>query len=980
MAVSRMQDRAGIDRMTEALAALLGPGRVAREPLAAGRFLRPGMQAPGLVAVKPADTEEVRRVLRFAGELGVAVATCNDTCLLPEDLERRGILLDFSGMNRLERIDTRNLVAHIERGVTWEQLNGELRKLGVKTAAPVAANSDSVLECVVARAVGKSITRFPDYPLMNMKVVVADGTIVKTGTHGLNEETADGRNEGGPNLSQWYVGADDIFGVVTRATIMLWPVCETRAARVYAFDDLDEISRALRNGPRTELGVEWLGLNRAALENLCGPLPAPVPPWTLVVGFEGRARLVGHHQNCVDRLLETYPCRRIEAFEEVLIGKLDEPWPEASRNHTAFFTLFPRLAELDVEGNRAAAQAGVPDARLGKMLVSVDRGRAVYSVCDWQVEEDLSEAVTHLHLALADRGAFFDRPHGPLARKVYTSIPNHLPVLKRLKRILDPDNRLNPGRTVASEDPEWQPAEIRQGETGLTAANLQEVKEKLTACLGAEWVSDNPADLIGYGRDFTIFSGERPNLVVLPESTQQVQGIVRIAYEHGVPIVPQTTGFNHGGLTISRKGGILVDLKRMDRVCAIDEESMTVTVSPGTRMRFVWWEAVKRQATPGIHLKPILPLTLGSVSLLSNYVARGAPGTTCKYGTAPELTVKMTWVLPNGELLQIGPGAVPGVGTLPLHYGPGPEINGMFFNADGQFGICTELAAKLYPEYDRVEEREELITASCGEMDSHRAFCKIIDAIYEISRENITDFIYKGHPGTFALGLSSKVEGTNVRDLITMSPRHPLGIMVSGYDAEELAIKKEILNEIMDKHDIFGIDVNMFGPDLAEMLSTEPLKMSLGVKDNFAGSYKGAFQWTAAQVKMDLLPAIAREYDRLVEKYWKTTDPSVSIEHAMTDTAVQGPLPYGRCGPCEFDYWWDQGNPEDVKRASQMIHKTNRLLLRFGGSLWRNMFGAGEYHLPLWGAYFEILKQTKRAFDPRNLMHPDVLPLTEDYL
>jgi len=63
-----------------------------------------------------------------------------------------------------------------------------------------------------------------------------------------------------------------------------------------------------------------------------------------------------------------------------------------------------------------------------------------------------------------------------------------------------------------------------------------------------------------------------------------------------------------------------------------------------------------------------------------------------------------------------------------------------------------------------------------------------------------------------------------------------------------------------------------------------------------------------------------------------------------------------------------------------MIHKTNKLLLKHGGSLWRNMFGAGEYHLPMWGKYFEILKKTKAAFDPANLMHPDVLPLTDDYV
>jgi len=966
--------------MRNGLMKIVGEEHVAAGPDAAAPFLLPGMRARGLLRVCPASTEQVQAIVNLVRENKVALLTCNDAVLLPEDRNRNAVLLDFSRMNRIERIDTRNLVAHVERGVTWVQLNAELARHRVKTTAPVSAPSPRPVECIVARAPGKAVTKFPDYALMNMKVVRGDGSVLKTGTHALNEQAADGRNEGGPNLSQWHVGADDIFGVVTRASIMLWPVCETRTCRVFGFQQVDPLLGAMREVPRTELGIEYLALNRTAMLHLLGQDAAGLPPWSLVVGFEGRKKLVAHHADRVAKRLAAYPCLALDALVPALTPKLDEPWMEASRNHTAFFCRFSRALDLDRQVDAAAAAAGVADSRIGKILVSVDRGRAVHAVYDWFGQEELDGAVTDLNLEIAGRGAFFDRPHGPLGRKIYTSIPNHLPVLKRIKSFQDPENILNPGRILREEDPAWEPITPREGETGLTVDNLKEVLKKLQAAVGEEWASDNPVDVAGYGRDFTIFSGERPNIVVLPESAGQIQQIMRIAYAHGIPIVPQTTGFNHGGLTVSRKGGIQVDLRRMDQVCTVDPEAMTVTVSPAVRMRSVWWEAVRVQATEGVHLKPILPLTMASVSLLSNYVARGAPGTTAKHGTATELTVKMDWVLPNGETLQLGPGAVPGVGNLPLHYGPGPEISGMFFNADGQFGICTQLTAKLYPEYDNVTELEELITAAIAEPDGHKAFRSIIDATYDVSRENITEFLYKGHPGTFALGITSKIEGTRIEDVIQMAPRHPLALMISGYDREEMEIKREILAEIMDRHGMFIIDVSMFGPELAEMISTDPLKKSLGLKDNFAGTYKGAFQWTAAQVKLDILPDIAREYDKLVAKYWKTSDPRIPVEHAMTDTAVQGPLPYGRCGPCEFDYWWDQGNPEDVKRATTMIHKTNRLLLKFGGGLWRNMFGSGEYHLPLWGEYFRVLKQTKRAFDPANLMHPDVLPLTDDYL
>ncbi len=118
---------------------------------------------------------------------------------------------------------------------------------------------------------------------------------------------------------------------------------------------------------------------------------------------------------------------------------------------------------------------------------------------------------------------------------------------------------------------------------------------------------------------------------------------------------------------------------------------------------------------------------------------------------------------------------------------------------------------------------------------------------------------------------------------------------------------------------------------MGDSLSPERTRMSLGIKDNYIAVYKGAFQWTAAQLKMDLLPRIAKEYDLSVKKYWKISDPKLTLVHSMTDTAIQGPAPLGRYGPCEFDFWWDQGNPEEVKRATQMVHKANKLMLKHGG-------------------------------------------------
>jgi FAD/FMN-containing dehydrogenase len=965
------------------LEGIVGKGNVRKGTEGTQRFLRPGWETPFLVTVRPRNDAELQQTVNLARERRIAILTTNDRFLLEEDLHKEGIFLDFERMNQIEKIDDYTLMAHVQRGVTWEQLQEALRPLGIKAAAPLAANSLSVAESHAARFVGKAASKFWDYPVTNLRLVLANGRIHRTGTHGFSDES-DGRNEGGPNLSNWFFGADDVLGIMTRASIMLWPVCERRTCLVYAFEDVAEMLKAMRNVPRTELGIEVLGINRVSLANVLGGDVKDYPDWSLVIGFEGRAKRVEHNSDRVDKLLRRFRSRREDRLVEPMTEQLDLPWMEASEYHTGFYALFSHMSGIEAEVDKAAGAAGLSPDKVGKIFSAYDHGRAVYAVYDWFSQDPAhGSALNALNLSLADRGAFFDRPHGELGRKVYTSIPNHLPVLKHIKAMLDPHKILNPGRIVREEDPEWQPLQTGEGEIGLTASNVEKVKSKLAASIGEEWVSDNPVDLSAYGRDFTIFSGEKPNVVVLPRSTEEVQAVIRIAYEHGIPIVPLSTGFNHGGLAIPRKGGILIDLKRMNERLVIDDEAMTITVGPGIRMRSAWWEAVKHRAYDNFHLKPILALTLGSVSLLSNYVARGGAGSLFKYGLNPELTVGMTWVLPNGEVLRVGPSAVPQVGNLPLHFTPGPDLCGMFFNADGMFGVCTELTAKLYPERDDAEAFEDLVTAANYDQDYHHAFSETVKAIHALGRENVTDFMYKAHPGLFALAMVDMFEGLTVRGVIGMAPQHPLSTVVSGYDAEELAIKKEIVAEVLQKYGLTVIDPAMFGEEMKNAQTTAPTKMSLGIKGNFAATYKGAFQWTACNIRMDKIPEFARRYEELVRKYWKTSDPKISVEHAMTGTDIQGPLPYARAGGIEVDFWWDQGNPEDVKRATTMMHKTQKLMLEFGGALFRNMFGAGEYHLPLWGVvseYWNILKSARKAFDPANLMHPDVLPATEDYI
>jgi hypothetical protein len=298
----------------------------------------------------------------------------------------------------------------------------------------------------------------------------------------------------------------------------------------------------------------------------------------------------------------------------------------------------------------------------------------------------------------------------------------------------------------------------------------------------------------------------------------------------------------------------------------------------------------------------------------------------------------------------------------------------MFFNADGAFGICTEITAKIYPEMPC----EEMVHTAVFDEDPV-GIRKACDTIYDLAQNTLAEFMYKSHPGVMCVTLAGEVD-TNPLDLVAIAPKHPLEIVVTGLDEKEIEVRLELIREVLAAHEVDEIDPTMFGPAMSEMISTDPLKKSVGVKHNTVGAFRGAFQWQAGYIRVEDVPAINEEYRKLIKKYWKTSDVKISMEMALTGTDIQGPLPYARVGTVEFDYWWDQGNPETMKRATTLIRKTTELMFRYGAIPIRNMFGFGEILLPRLRVYNDILKNVRHTFDPANLMHPDVLPVTDDYV
>ena len=125
---------------------------------------------------------------------------------------------------------------------------------------------------------------------------------------------------------------------------------------------------------------------------------------------------------------------------------------------------------------------------------------------------------------------------------------------------------------------------------------------ELEGIVGAKCVTANKADLYIYSRDLTQADANWPDAVALPKSAGEVQAIIRLANKENVPLTPYVAGGNIGGLAIPLRGGILLDLKRMDRIIEVNETDMYAVVEPGVTFGHIKGLPGQVPSQSGLHL------------------------------------------------------------------------------------------------------------------------------------------------------------------------------------------------------------------------------------------------------------------------------------------------------------------------------------------------------------------------------------------
>lgn len=213
----------------------------------------------------------------------------------------------------------------------------------------------------------------------------------------------------------------------------------------------------------------------------------------------------------------------------------------------------------------------------------------------------------------------------------------------------------------------------------------QEIIEQLIAVVGKENASTDPVDLVCYSVDcYAIRERKMPNIVVRPGSISEIQEIVKIADRYAIPIVPRAGGSCLTGGCVPTRGGIIVDLQRMNRILEVRKEDLSVTVEAGV----VYAQLNAYLKKYGLFFPP--DPASGEICTIGGMVAANASGMRAvKYGVTADYVIGMKVVLPDGRLLKIG--------GFARKTASGYDLIHLFNRSEGTLGIIAEITLKLRP-------------------------------------------------------------------------------------------------------------------------------------------------------------------------------------------------------------------------------------------------------------------------------------------
>jgi glycolate oxidase len=214
-----------------------------------------------------------------------------------------------------------------------------------------------------------------------------------------------------------------------------------------------------------------------------------------------------------------------------------------------------------------------------------------------------------------------------------------------------------------------------------TQRNWQPIIRALAAAIGPDNVVRRKEELLVYECDGLTSYRQRPPVVALPRTTEQVAAAIKVCNQFNVPFVPRGAGTGLSGGALPVEDAVLLVTATMRQILDVDFENQRVVVQPGVINNWV------TQAVSGAGFYYAPDPSSQSVCSVGGNVAENSGGVHClKYGVTTNHVLGVKLVLPDGEIVDIGG---------PVAEPPGYDLMGLFVGSEGTLGIATEITLRI---------------------------------------------------------------------------------------------------------------------------------------------------------------------------------------------------------------------------------------------------------------------------------------------
>ncbi len=454
---------------------------------------------------------------------------------------------------------------------------------------------------------------------------------------------------------------------------------------------------------------------------------------------------------------------------------------------------------------------------------------------------------------------------------------------------------------------------------------MRDITRALAEIVGEEYVSNHPEEAYFYARDPGLMPAHEPDYVVVPKTAEEVQAVVRLASEEKIPVVPMGAGMALTGLIIPLKGGIVIDMKRMNRILEVNEKGRYVIVEGGTSQGKL--RAYLEKHYP--RLRHSIPDSPATATIAANVMIHGQGRLTQEYGFNSDMVCGLEVVLASGEICRIGSSSI-----SPYWFSKGapiPDLSGLFLGWFGATGLLTKVALRLYPR-KKMRDVEIFITDSAD---------LVPDMVYELTHTEM-------------------VEDINIFNQplpMIFKDNHHMTIFMTADSDEEMEFKRKMVWYALDpfikrKDGGFMMVAPVMKPTLLEM----PQRSVSRFADVKKG---GGFEYSGPIIPVEKYPECAQTVIDLAAKY------------DLGYSGMARIIGRGHCMMYGFAFTFNRADTDMMERTRKALHEVSEYALKAGGIFWKPTVDEQRMALEKMDPNTRnLMGMIKKSLDPDNIMNP----------